>query len=68
MDITPYEVEPEQDEVIQSSKKRGVLARLWDNDVKTEEERRFVSRLDWGLMSCLCISYFIKYLDQANVK
>lgn len=56
------------DDVDESSKQRGTLARLWDNEVKSDEERRFVNRLDWGLMTCLCVSYFIKYLDQANVK
>ncbi|KAF9064790.1 MFS general substrate transporter [Rhodocollybia butyracea] len=40
---------------------------IWDRDDKSEEERKFVRRLDWGLMTIACLQYFVKYLDQSNV-
>ncbi|KIY50074.1 MFS general substrate transporter [Fistulina hepatica ATCC 64428] len=40
---------------------------VWDRDDKSEEERRFVRRLDLGLMTIACLGYFVKYLDQSNV-
>ncbi|KAK7032285.1 hypothetical protein VNI00_013244 [Paramarasmius palmivorus] len=40
---------------------------VWDRDDKSEEERKFVRRLDMGLMTIACLGYFIKYLDQTNI-
>ncbi|KAE9403972.1 MFS general substrate transporter [Gymnopus androsaceus JB14] len=40
---------------------------IWDRDDKPEPERKFVQRLDWGLMTVACLGYFVKYLDQANI-
>ncbi|OOQ90646.1 pantothenate transporter [Penicillium brasilianum] len=41
---------------------------LWDRDpTTTKEERRFLQKLDVSLMSMICLGYFIKGLDQANI-
>ncbi|KAL0579293.1 hypothetical protein V5O48_002691 [Marasmius crinis-equi] len=52
-------------------RKRSIGSRIsrivWDRDDKSEEERKFVRRLDLGLMTIACLGYFIKYLDQSNI-
>ncbi|KAF5362946.1 hypothetical protein D9758_007078 [Tetrapyrgos nigripes] len=47
---------------------RRISQVVWDRDDKSEEERKYVQRLDLGLMTIACLGYFIKYLDQANVQ
>jgi hypothetical protein len=70
----------------QGHKSRGIgnkiLRIIWDNDDKTDEERRFVHKLDSVLMTIVSLSssvsqfdadvkailgYFVKYLSQANI-
>lgn len=49
-------------------KKGSRLRRLlWDSLDKSPEERAFVNKADWFIMSYVCIAYFVKYLDQTNV-
>jgi len=43
------------------------LAVVWDSLDKSPEERAFVAKADWWILSYCCISYFVKYLDQTNV-
>jgi hypothetical protein len=71
----------------QGHKSRGIgnkiLRIIWDNDDKTDEERRFVHKLDSVLMTIVSLpsyydgqtvahvqailGYFVKYLSQANI-
>ena len=46
-------------------KRRNKLRRLlWDSLDKSPSERAFVNKADWFIMSYVCITYFVKYLDQ----
>jgi len=47
--------------------KKRVLGVLWDSLDKSPEERAFIAKIDWWILSYACISYFVKYLDQTNV-
>ena len=47
--------------------KHRIAAIVWDSLDKTPEERKFVAKIDWYILSYCCISYFCKYLDQTNV-
>lgn len=40
---------------------------VWGREKKSDEERKFVRRLDCGLMPIIMASYYVKYLSQANV-
>ncbi|KAH9957690.1 hypothetical protein BC827DRAFT_644463 [Russula dissimulans] len=40
---------------------------IWDTWDKSQEERRFLHRLDTCLITYAALSYFSKYLDQQNV-
>ncbi|KAK7187661.1 hypothetical protein DPSP01_004498 [Paraphaeosphaeria sporulosa] len=41
---------------------------IWDHEPgRTEEERRFISKLDAYLITLLSLGYFIKNLDQTNI-
>ncbi len=40
---------------------------LWDSVDKSEEERKFLLKLDFFLMSSSMLGYFVKYLDQTNI-
>ncbi|EON95892.1 putative pantothenate protein [Phaeoacremonium minimum UCRPA7] len=46
---------------------KRILAVIWDSLDKTPEERRFIAKIDWWILSYCCIAYFVKYLDQTNV-
>lgn len=58
------------DESITLEPKKGSRLRrlLWDSLDKSPEERRFVNKADWYIMSYVCVAYFVKYLDQNNVR
>lgn len=47
--------------------RQKILAVIWDSLDKTPEERAFVAKADWWILSYCCIAYFVKYLDQTNV-
>ncbi|KAI1625641.1 major facilitator superfamily domain-containing protein [Exophiala viscosa] len=40
---------------------------VWDSLDKSPEERRFLFKLDLGLVTFSCLGYFIKFLDQSNL-
>ncbi|KAH8666837.1 major facilitator superfamily domain-containing protein [Xylariales sp. PMI_506] len=44
-----------------------VASVVWDSLDKSPEERKFLAKVDWWILSYCCISYFVKYLDQTNV-
>lgn len=46
---------------------KRILGVLWDSLEKDPTERAFVAKLDWWVLSYICIAYFVKYLDQTNV-
>ncbi|KAK8058471.1 hypothetical protein PG994_008919 [Apiospora phragmitis] len=58
-------------EVTYSSVKFPLRKRLWsvvwDSLDKTPEERKFIAKIDWWILSYCCVSYFVKYLDQTNI-
>lgn len=59
-------------EGVHSQEKRSlrqkILRVLWDSLDKSPEERKFVNKADWWIMSYVCVAYFVKYLDQTNVR
>lgn len=61
--VTFNAVPPEQKRTL----KQKIAGVVWDSLDKTPEERRFVAKIDWWILSYCCISYFCKYLDQTNV-
>ncbi|KAJ3520553.1 hypothetical protein NM208_g13660 [Fusarium decemcellulare] len=44
-----------------------ILRIIWDSLDKSPEERKFINKADWWIMSYVCVAYFVKYLDQTNV-
>ncbi|EXJ91869.1 hypothetical protein A1O3_00419 [Capronia epimyces CBS 606.96] len=40
---------------------------FWDTLDKSPEERRFLFKLDTGLLTIVCFGFFVKFLDQANL-
>lgn len=46
---------------------KRILGVLWDSLEKTPEERKFIAKIDWWILTYCCIAYFVKYLDQTNV-
>ncbi|KAJ9150802.1 Pantothenate transporter [Pleurostoma richardsiae] len=46
---------------------KRILGVIWDSLDKTPEERAFIAKIDWWILSYCCIAYFVKYLDQTNV-
>ncbi|CAG1980000.1 unnamed protein product [Fusarium graminearum] len=53
--------------VLQETPKRSWKSYLWDTFDKSPEERRFLFKLDFALMTLASLGYFIKYLDQVNI-
>lgn len=49
------------------SLRQKIASIVWDSLDKSPEERKFVAKIDWWILSYCCISYFCKYLDQTNV-
>ncbi|CUM65337.1 uncharacterized protein PRCAT00002972001 [Priceomyces carsonii] len=39
---------------------------IWDSLDKSPEERRFIFKVDCWVMTYVCVSYFVKYLDSMN--
>lgn len=50
------------------SLRKKILSVIWDSLDKTPEERAFIAKIDWWILSYCCIAYFVKYLDQTNVR
>lgn len=66
------DTEVERHEIDQSqepqTRRMRLKAAVWDTWDKSPEERRLVPKVDWWLLSYACIAYFIKALDQGNVR
>ncbi|KAK9241851.1 major facilitator superfamily domain-containing protein [Lipomyces tetrasporus] len=43
------------------------LAIFWDSAASSPEERKFLNRIDLGLLIYIMLSFFIKTLDQGNI-
>lgn len=54
--------------LIQTVPKRTWRGHIWDTLDKSAEERRFLFKLDSAVLTFATLGYFIKYLDQANIK
>lgn len=50
------------------SLKKRILGIVWDSLDKSPEERKFIAKVDTWILTCVCIAYFVKYLDQTNVR
>jgi ACS family pantothenate transporter-like MFS transporter len=46
---------------------RSVQRYVWDDPDKSAEEKRFLLKLDFFLLSYGCLGYFCKNLDSANI-
>lgn len=46
---------------------RTIQRYIWDDPDKSPEEKRFLLKLDFFLLTYGCLGYFCKNLDQANV-
>jgi ACS family pantothenate transporter-like MFS transporter len=46
---------------------RNVQRYIWDDPDKPADEKRFLRKLDFFLLSYTCLGYFCKNLDQANI-
>ncbi|KAH9884347.1 pantothenate transporter liz1 [Xylariomycetidae sp. FL2044] len=49
------------------SLKQKIASIVWDSLDKTPEERKFIAKIDWWILSYCCVAYFVKYLDQTNI-
>ncbi|GJC79538.1 pantothenate transporter liz1 [Colletotrichum liriopes] len=58
--------QPNEQQPKRSLRKR-IAAVVWDSLDKDPEERKFIAKIDWWILSYCCIAYFVKYLDQTNV-
>lgn len=46
---------------------KRIQAIVWDSLDKDPIERKLIAKLDWWILSYVCVAYFVKYLDQTNV-
>lgn len=46
---------------------KRILSVLWDSLDKDPEERKFVAKINWWILTYCCVAYFVKYLDETNV-
>ncbi|KAF2741121.1 putative pantothenate transporter [Polyplosphaeria fusca] len=46
---------------------KRILAIIWDSLDKSPEERAFIAKIDFWILTYVCIAYFVKYLDQTNI-
>ena len=60
---SPYE----QTREVSLTKK--ILYHLWDADqhLKSPEERALVRKLDFGILICATLGWWMKYIDQSNI-
>ena len=47
--------------------RQRIAASIWDTFDKSPEDRKLVTKIDWFIMTYVCLAYFVKYLDQTNV-
>ncbi|KAK3051453.1 hypothetical protein LTR09_007476 [Extremus antarcticus] len=43
--------------------RRKAAAVIWDSLDKSPEERKFIAKIDWWILSYCCVAYFVKYLE-----
>ncbi len=43
---------------------RKIKAFVWDTLDKSPVERKLVTKLDFWILTYICLAYFVKYLDQ----
>ncbi|KAH8809365.1 major facilitator superfamily transporter [Xylogone sp. PMI_703] len=62
------DLESEDREEVSEYKKAPWWSYIWDYDpTRSHEERKFVQKLDFSLLTILSLGYFIKNLDQTNI-
>ncbi|KXT06236.1 hypothetical protein AC578_9187 [Pseudocercospora eumusae] len=64
--VYDQDAEPSDHQQPKQSRSRRLRRLLWDSLDKSPEERAFVNKADWWIMSYVCVAYFVKYLDQTN--
>ncbi|KAL3420553.1 MFS transporter liz1 [Phlyctema vagabunda] len=52
---------------VKETPQRKWTSYLWDTFDKSPQERRFLFKLDFALLTMASLGYFIKYLDQTNI-
>ncbi|KLO80550.1 Uncharacterized protein LW93_13782 [Fusarium fujikuroi] len=54
---------------VPASPLKRFLYHLWDNDqhLKSPEERKLVRKLDFGILICATLGWWMKYIDQNNI-
>jgi ACS family pantothenate transporter-like MFS transporter len=57
----------EQTTPVKKSLGKRIQGIVWDSLDKDPAERKLIAKLDWWILSYVCIAYFVKYLDQTNV-
>ena len=69
VDTSQHEVSSQDvaHELIKDKPKRSWRSYFWDTFDKSEEERKFLFKLDAALLTFASLGYFIKYLDQASL-
>lgn len=45
---------------------KRILSIMWDSLDKSPEERAFIAKIDWWILSYCCVAYWSKYLSQTN--
>ncbi|KAK6217366.1 pantothenate transporter liz1 [Colletotrichum tabaci] len=65
-DTASVAVQRDEQQPKRSLRKR-IAAVVWDSLDKDPEERKFIAKIDWWILSYCCVAYFVKYLDQTNV-
>ncbi|KAK5166968.1 uncharacterized protein LTR77_007697 [Saxophila tyrrhenica] len=63
MAINEVDEDLKQDEKPKTSKLKAIIWDTWD---KSPEERKTVNKIDWFIMTYVCIAYFVKYLYSLN--
>lgn len=53
---------------VQRSRKQRFVNKIWDSLDKSPEDRKLIAKIDWFILSYVCVAYFVKYLDQTNVR
>ncbi|KAF2448077.1 pantothenate transporter liz1 [Karstenula rhodostoma CBS 690.94] len=72
-DPRPIDVREGTSEDVRPSQELSVwkrfLMHLWDADqhLKSLEERKLVRKLDFGILICATLGWWMKYIDQANI-
>lgn len=66
--VDESEVQWKADTKVVDTPQRKWQSYIWDSLDKSPEERKFLFKLDTALLTFASLGYFIKYLDQSNIK